>query len=260
MASTGGRYTVVTKGPLTGAIACSNSGGYWGAELKMAGWDMVIFEGASPKPVYLSIQDDQVELKDAAHLWGQSVWKTEEMIKTAHQDPLVRVSSIGLAGENGVLYAAVVNDLHRAAGRSGCRSFPWRSARAHRARDLEWKPHAVLQAAAIFVGAPVEIGRDEMLEDRRLLAVTALGNEYQLNTTVALDQKAVAIGSNPHATQVIMAWTSTGEDGANHSFAGVFESVIDVDRDGLEAAIARVQASFEAARVSSYGFSAGAGR
>jgi aldehyde:ferredoxin oxidoreductase len=48
MASTGGRYTVVTKGPLTGAIACSNSGGYWGAELKMAGWDMVIFEGKSP--------------------------------------------------------------------------------------------------------------------------------------------------------------------------------------------------------------------
>ena len=53
MATTGGRYTVVTKGPLTGAIACSNSGGYWGAELKMAGWDMVIFEGKSAKPVYL---------------------------------------------------------------------------------------------------------------------------------------------------------------------------------------------------------------
>jgi aldehyde:ferredoxin oxidoreductase len=58
MASTGGRYTVVTKGPLTGAIACSNSGGYWGAELKMAGWDMVIFEGKSPKPVYLYVEDD----------------------------------------------------------------------------------------------------------------------------------------------------------------------------------------------------------
>ncbi len=119
MASTGGRYTVVTKGPLTGAIACSNSGGYWGAEFKFAGWDMVIFEGKSPKPVYLSIEDDQVELRDAAHLWGKSVWETEETIKKQHQDPLVRVSSIGLAGENGVLYAAVVNDLHRAAGRSG---------------------------------------------------------------------------------------------------------------------------------------------
>ncbi len=119
MASTGGRYTVVTKGPLTGAIACSNSGGYWGAELKMAGYDMVIFEGKSAKPVYLTIQDDDVALHDASHLWGQSVWDTEEIIKKAHQDPLMRVSSIGLAGENQVLYAAVVNDLHRAAGRSG---------------------------------------------------------------------------------------------------------------------------------------------
>lgn len=119
MASTGGRYTVITKGPLTGAIACSNSGGYWGAELKMAGWDMVIFEGRSPKPVFLYISDDVAELRDASHLWGQTVWKTEEALKTQLQDPLVRVSCIGQAGENQVLYAAVVNDLHRAAGRSG---------------------------------------------------------------------------------------------------------------------------------------------
>ncbi|MCJ7800221.1 MAG: aldehyde ferredoxin oxidoreductase, partial [Polaromonas sp.] len=119
MASTGGRYTVITKSPLTGAIACSNSGGYWGAELKMAGWDMVIFEGKSAKPVYLYINDDTAELRDADWLWGKSVWETEEMLKKGLQDPLMRVSSIGKAGENGVLYAAVVNDLHRAAGRSG---------------------------------------------------------------------------------------------------------------------------------------------
>ena len=119
MASTGGRYTVITKSPLTGAIACSNSGGYWGAEFKMAGWDMVIFEGKSPKPVYLYVNDDVAELRDAAHLWGKSVWQTEEMLKKSLQDPLTRVSSIGKAGENGVLFASVVNDLHRAAGRSG---------------------------------------------------------------------------------------------------------------------------------------------
>jgi aldehyde:ferredoxin oxidoreductase len=119
MASTGGRYTVITKGPLTGAIACSNSGGYWGAEFKMAGWDMVIVEGKSPKPVYLYINDDLVELRDAADLWGKSVWETEGLLKKGLQDPLVKVSSIGKAGENGVLYASIVNDLHRAAGRSG---------------------------------------------------------------------------------------------------------------------------------------------
>ena len=119
MASTGGRYSVITKGALTGAIACSNSGGYFGAELKMAGWDMVIFEGRAAGPVYLSITDGHAELLDATWLWGKSVWETEPAIKTRHQDPLIRVATIGRAGETGCLYAAVVNDLHRAAGRSG---------------------------------------------------------------------------------------------------------------------------------------------
>jgi aldehyde:ferredoxin oxidoreductase len=119
MASTGGRYSVITKGALTGAIACSNSGGYWGAELKMAGWDMIIFEGKSPKPVYLLIQDDTAQLLDAGWLWGKSVWETEPAIKSKHQDPQIRVSSIGRAGETGCMYAGVINDLHRAAGRSG---------------------------------------------------------------------------------------------------------------------------------------------
>jgi len=119
MASTGGRYSVITKGALTGAIACSNSGGYWGAELKMAGWDMIIVEGKSAKPVYLVIEDDKVELQDAAFIWGKSVWETEPALKAKHQEPQMRVSSIGLAGETGCLYAGIVNDLHRAAGRSG---------------------------------------------------------------------------------------------------------------------------------------------
>jgi len=118
-ASTGGRYSVITKGPLTGAIACSNSGGYFGAELKFAGWDMVIFEGRAERPVYLLIENGKAQLLDAAHLWGKSCWETEEIIKHHLQDPQLRVASIGRAGENGVLFAGIVNDLHRAAGRSG---------------------------------------------------------------------------------------------------------------------------------------------
>ena len=117
--STGGRYSVITKGPLTGTVACSNSGGYFGAELKFAGWDMVIFEGKSPKPVYLLIEDGEAKLLDASHLWGRTVWDTEEELKRHHQDPQLRVAAIGRAGENGVLFAAIVNDLHRAAGRTG---------------------------------------------------------------------------------------------------------------------------------------------
>jgi aldehyde:ferredoxin oxidoreductase len=119
MASTGGRYSVVTKGPLTGAIACSNSGGYFGAELKSAGWDMIIVEGKSATPVYLHIENDKAQLLAADDLWGKTVWATEATLKQRHQDPLTRVSSIGRAGENQVLFAGIVNDLHRAAGRSG---------------------------------------------------------------------------------------------------------------------------------------------
>ena len=119
MASTSGRYAVVTKGPLTGAIACSNSGGKFGAELKFAGYDLLIVHGRSPKPVYLHIVDDEVEIVDAAPVWGTSCWNTEEWLKAHHQDPLLKVASIGIAGENLVRYACVINDLHRAAGRSG---------------------------------------------------------------------------------------------------------------------------------------------
>ena len=119
MASTGGRFTVVTKAPLTNAIACSNSGGKFGAELKLAGYDMLIVEGKSAKPVYLTILDDKVELHDAASYWGTTVWHTEETIKEKHQDPQIKVASIGVSGEKGVKYACIVNDLHRAAGRSG---------------------------------------------------------------------------------------------------------------------------------------------
>jgi aldehyde:ferredoxin oxidoreductase len=119
MASTGGRYSVITKGPLTGAIACSNSGGYFGAELKFAGWDMIVFQGKSSKPVFLHLEDDRAELVDASELWGKTTWETERLLKHRYHDPQLRVSSIGRAGEAQVLYAGVINDLHRAAGRSG---------------------------------------------------------------------------------------------------------------------------------------------
>ncbi len=119
MASTSGRFVVVTKGPLTNAIACSNSGGKFGAELKFAGYDLLILEGRAAEPVYLHIVNDSVEILPAGDLWGATVWQTEERIKARQQNPLLKVASIGEAGENGVRFACIVNDLHRAAGRSG---------------------------------------------------------------------------------------------------------------------------------------------
>jgi aldehyde:ferredoxin oxidoreductase len=113
-----GRYMVITKSPLTGTIACSNAGGYFPSELKFAGFDMIIFEGKSDHPVYLQIRDGKAELVGAVHLWGKSTNETEDMILGEfHGD--AKVACIGPAGEIGVHFACVVNDKHRAAGRSG---------------------------------------------------------------------------------------------------------------------------------------------
>lgn len=117
-APTGGRYMVVTKSPLTGAIACSNSGGYVGAEMKYAGYDVVIVEGKAPHPVYLWINNDQVEIRDAAQVWGESTHKTEDALRAATSDE-VKILGIGPAGETLSLTACIINDKHRAAGRSG---------------------------------------------------------------------------------------------------------------------------------------------
>lgn len=115
---TGGRYMVVTKSPLTGTIASSNSGGYWGAELKNAGYDIIIIEGKASSPVYLAIENDKVEIRDAKHIWGKVVSEADSILKTENPEKS-RVVIIGPAGEKLSRIAAVINDLSRAAGRSG---------------------------------------------------------------------------------------------------------------------------------------------
>jgi len=117
-ASSGNRYVVVTKSPLTGAIAESSAAGNFATSLKYAGYDMIIFEGKSKKPAYLWVDDDKVELRDAQHLWGKTTYETETMVinETA---PEAKVACIGPAGEKLVRFAAVMNDMGRTAGRSG---------------------------------------------------------------------------------------------------------------------------------------------
>jgi aldehyde:ferredoxin oxidoreductase len=118
-ASTGGRYMVVTKGPLTGTIASSNSGGFFGAELRFSGNDIIIFEGKAKRPLYLSIKGEEVELKDASNLWGKTVYETTDLLIEEAGDKNARVSCIGPAGENLVKFAAIMNEKDRAAGRTG---------------------------------------------------------------------------------------------------------------------------------------------
>ncbi|NHB67472.1 aldehyde ferredoxin oxidoreductase family protein [Perlabentimonas gracilis] len=114
----GGRYMVVTKSPLTGTIASSNSGGFWGAEMKFAGYDAIVLEGKAAKPTSIYIVDDKVEFRDASNLWGKTtIETTNEVMKNAPDK--AKVLCIGPAGENLSKMAAVMNDLNRAAGRSG---------------------------------------------------------------------------------------------------------------------------------------------
>jgi aldehyde:ferredoxin oxidoreductase len=115
----GARYMVVTKGALTNAITTSNSGGHWGPELKFAGYDLVILEGRAPRPSYLFVYDDRVEIRDAERYWGKGVSETEDGLREELGIPGLRVACIGPAGENLVRFACIINDKHRAAGRSG---------------------------------------------------------------------------------------------------------------------------------------------
>jgi aldehyde:ferredoxin oxidoreductase len=115
----GARYMVVTKGALTNAITTSNSGGHWGPEFKFAGYDLLILEGRSPKPCYLFIYDDRVEIRDASAWWGKGVSETEDGLREETGLPNLKVACIGPAGENLVRFACIMNDKHRAAGRSG---------------------------------------------------------------------------------------------------------------------------------------------
>ncbi len=113
-----GRYCVVTKSPLTGFWAEANSGGSWGVYLKNAGFDGIIFRGISPIPVYLVVDDGKAELREAGELWGKGVSETDRLIKEELGEDF-NVACIGIAGENLVKYAAIINDVHRAAGRCG---------------------------------------------------------------------------------------------------------------------------------------------
>jgi len=119
LAPSSSRMTVTAKGPFTFAFCDSNSGGHFPAELKFAGYDHLIFRGKSPNPTYLWIDDDEVQLKDARHLWGKDVWQTEDIIREELGDPDVKIASIGPPGENLVRYAVIINDHARAAGWGG---------------------------------------------------------------------------------------------------------------------------------------------
>jgi len=113
------RYTVCAKSPLTGAQGEAEAGGWWGPELKKAGFDAIVIKGSSPTPVYLYIKDGKIEIKEATHLWGKDTGETQKTIREELADDKIRIAQIGPAGENLVRFANIVNELKHFNGRNG---------------------------------------------------------------------------------------------------------------------------------------------
>jgi aldehyde:ferredoxin oxidoreductase len=114
-----GRNSVGAKSPLTGGFGQGEVGGFWGAEFRHTGYDAIIIEGKAESPVYLWIEDEKAEIKDARHLWGKTTLEVQKLIQKELGSTAIRVTQIGPAGENQVHYACIVNDINHAAGRTG---------------------------------------------------------------------------------------------------------------------------------------------
>lgn len=114
-----GRYSVTAISPLTGIWGEGTSGGYFPISLRNSGFDAIVITGKSKKPTYLYVHDDTIEFKDASNIWGKNTYESQTQLKIELNNDKVRVATIGIAGENLVKYAGIINDEGRAIGRSG---------------------------------------------------------------------------------------------------------------------------------------------
>jgi len=184
----GNRYEISTIAPLTGAAASSNSGGTFGWKLKKAGFDAVVVTGKSEKPVYLLLDNGKAELRDASHLWGKTTSQTTDAIVEELNDKSVRVACIGPAGEKLVLYACVINEKTRAAGRGGAGAvMGYKKLKAIAVRgDLPIKPadEAALEAVKKRVRQKIEEnGISKALHDYGTAVLVNIINENYVMPT-----------------------------------------------------------------------------
>jgi aldehyde:ferredoxin oxidoreductase len=114
-----GRTSVLFKSPATGMFFKTNVGGHFGAQLKFAGYDLLVIQGRADRPVYVYIEDDRISIREAAHLWGKDVRETNRIVREELDDPDVQVACTGPAGENKVAFASIQVSIYNAAGRGG---------------------------------------------------------------------------------------------------------------------------------------------
>ncbi len=115
----GARFNVSAMSPQTGILGDANAGGFFGPEIRYAGYDQIIIEGRAERPVYLWVRDGAVELRDARELWGKDVWETTQAIRSEVGDPDFQIATIGQGAENGVRFSGVFVNLNRPAARTG---------------------------------------------------------------------------------------------------------------------------------------------
>ncbi len=200
---TSGRLAVVAKSPLTGIYGDANAGGHFTPDLKNAGYDMVIFEGKAEKPVYLYINNDKIELRDASHLWGKVYIDTEEEIRKELGDEKIKVAAIGPAGENLVRFAAIMVTFERAVARAGMGAVMGsKKLKALAVRGTATKPEPADKEAftASAKNATKTILANEFTEGEHMLGTPGLVNI--VNETGRFPTKNLQMGSYEDADMI----------------------------------------------------------
>jgi aldehyde:ferredoxin oxidoreductase len=194
---TGGRYMAVCKSPLTGGWGDANAGGFFGSELKAAGWDAIFVSGMASSPRYLMIADDRIELKDASHLWGRDIVDTEATLRTEAKDKKIRMACIGPASEKISLISGIVNDGGRLAARSGVGAVMG-------AKKL--KAVAVRGTGKVAIADEEALGRLRKNFIKEIREMDGFPQILMKYGTCGLTESLVAAGATP-----IKNWQLTGE-------------------------------------------------
>ena len=196
-APTGGRYMACCKSPLTGGWGDANSGGYFGSELKAAGFDAVFVSGAAAAPCYLRVADGRIEIRDAARFWGLDTIAAEEALQRELNDPKLRVAAIGPASERLSLISGIVNDRGRVAARSGVGAVMG---------SKRLKAVAVRGTAAVPVADPDALGRLSKDFARALRELPGMAQVLMKHGTCGFTGALVAGGATP-----LKNWQLAGE-------------------------------------------------
>lgn len=187
LAPSSGRYGVVLKAPDSGVYGDTNGGGTFSPELRWAGYDLVVIQGRAEKPVYLWIDDDFIELRDAGHLWGKDTWETQKIIRQELGDPEIKTLKIGAAGENVTNGGCLIADLSRAAGHCAAGSaFGAKKLKAIAVRGTKGNAIAKPQEFEKYVEELIErIQRDPMYD-----MVSKWGTPWYVTDFMALATKS----------------------------------------------------------------------